>query len=44
MLSLGYAERLIMRFGARSTLIPGLVLVAAGLLLFTRVPVDGELR
>ena len=34
--------RLIMRFGARATLVPGLVLIAAGLLLFTRVPVDGD--
>jgi EmrB/QacA subfamily drug resistance transporter len=41
-LSLGYSERLIMRFGARTTLIPGLVLIAAGLGLFTQVPVDGQ--
>src|SRR4051794_15611890 len=40
--SLRYAERLITRFGARTTLIPGLVLVMAGLLLFTRAPVDGS--
>ena len=40
-LSLGFSARLIMRFGARRTLIPGVVLIAAGLLLFTRVPVDG---
>jgi len=31
-----------MRFGARPTLIPGLVLIGAGLLLFARVPVDGN--
>ena len=31
-----------MRFGARTTLIPGLVLGIAGLLLFTRAPVDGS--
>jgi EmrB/QacA subfamily drug resistance transporter len=41
-LSLGYSERLIMRFGARTTLLPGLVLIGAGLGLFTQVPVDGE--
>jgi EmrB/QacA subfamily drug resistance transporter len=41
-LSLGFAERLIMRFGARATLLPGLALVAAGLALFTRAPVDGS--
>jgi fucose permease len=41
-LSLVYAEKLITRFGARRTLIPGLGLVAAGLLLFARAPVDGS--
>ena len=41
-LSLRYTERLIMRFGARTTLLPGLVLIMAGLLLFTRAPVDGD--
>src|SRR5215212_9957354 len=41
-LSLRYAERLVMRLGARTTLIPGLGLAAAGLLLFTRAPVDGD--
>jgi EmrB/QacA subfamily drug resistance transporter len=41
-LSLRYTERLIMRFGARRTLLPGMVLVAAGLLLFARVPVHGS--
>ncbi len=40
-LSVRYSERLIMRFGARRTLLPGLVLIAAGLALFARVPVDG---
>ena len=38
-LSLGYSERLIMRVGARATLIPGLVLIGAGLGLFTQVSV-----
>jgi EmrB/QacA subfamily drug resistance transporter len=41
-LSVRYTERLVMRFGARTTLLPGLVLIGAGLLLFTRSPVDGQ--
>jgi EmrB/QacA subfamily drug resistance transporter len=41
-MSLRYSERLVMRFGARATLLPALVLIAAGLLLFARVPVDGD--
>jgi EmrB/QacA subfamily drug resistance transporter len=41
-LSLGFAQRLAMRFGARATLLPGLVLLAAGLGLFTQVPVHGS--
>ncbi len=41
-LSLGFSEKLIMRFGPRRTLIPGLVMVAGGLLLFARTPVDGS--
>jgi EmrB/QacA subfamily drug resistance transporter len=39
-LSLGVSARLITRFGARATLVPGLTLVAAGLALFQRAPVD----
>jgi hypothetical protein len=38
-LSLGFSARLNTRFGARATLIPGLALIVAGLLLFARVPV-----
>src|SRR5205823_3148095 len=41
-LSLGFSERLIMRFGAKATLLPGLVLIIAGLLLFARAPVDAN--
>jgi EmrB/QacA subfamily drug resistance transporter len=41
-LSLRYSERLIMRFGARTMLFPGLILIGAGLLLFARAPVNGE--
>ncbi len=41
-LSLGFSEKLIMRFGPRQTLVPGLVLIGVGLLLFARTPVDGS--
>jgi EmrB/QacA subfamily drug resistance transporter len=41
-ISIRYSERLIMRFGARRTLVPGLLLVLAGLLLFARAPVGGH--
>jgi MFS family permease len=40
-LSVRFTEPLIMRFGARRTLLPGLVLIAAGLALFTQAPVGG---
>ena len=39
-LSLGVSARLIMRFGAWATLVPGLALVVAGLALFRRAPAD----
>jgi MFS family permease len=42
LLSIRYSERLVMRFGARAMLLPGLVLIAAGLVWFTRAPVDGS--
>jgi EmrB/QacA subfamily drug resistance transporter len=41
-LSVRYSETLITRFGARAVVIPGLALIAAGLGLFARVPVDGQ--
>jgi EmrB/QacA subfamily drug resistance transporter len=41
-LSVRYSEQLIMRFGARTTLLPGLAMIAVGLALFARVPVDGS--
>ena len=41
-LSLGVSARLIVRFGGQATLVPGLVLVAAGLVLFGQAPVDAE--
>jgi EmrB/QacA subfamily drug resistance transporter len=40
-LSLGVSARLNLRVGPRATLIPSLVLIGAGLLLFARAPVDG---
>ncbi len=42
LLSVRYSERLITRYGARTTLVPGLALMAAGLVLFTRTPVNGS--
>jgi MFS family permease len=41
-LSLGYAEKLIMGYGAKKSLVTGLTLVVGGLLLFTQAPVDGN--
>jgi EmrB/QacA subfamily drug resistance transporter len=41
-LSLRYSERLVMRFGARNTLLPGLVIIAAALVLFAQAPVGGS--
>jgi MFS family permease len=41
-LSLGFSERLNMRFGPRATLLPSLVFITAGLVLFARVPVHGS--
>jgi EmrB/QacA subfamily drug resistance transporter len=40
--SLGISARLVMRFGIRRPLAFGLVLAAAGLLLFARAPLDGH--
>jgi EmrB/QacA subfamily drug resistance transporter len=41
-LSLRYSQPLIMRFGARRTLVPGLVMIALGLLVFTQAPAHGS--
>jgi EmrB/QacA subfamily drug resistance transporter len=41
-LSLGFSERLNMRFGPKATLLPSLVLITAALVLFARLPVDGD--
>jgi EmrB/QacA subfamily drug resistance transporter len=40
-LSVRYCDVLVTRFGARRTLIPGLVLIMFGLALFSQAPVDG---
>jgi EmrB/QacA subfamily drug resistance transporter len=40
--SVGITARLIVRFGATATLLPGLVSIAAGLFLFQRAPVDAN--
>jgi MFS family permease len=39
-LSVRYSERLITRFGPRNVCVPGLLLIMAGLVLFTQSPVD----
>jgi len=41
-LSVRYTEPLVMRFGARRVVLPGLALIVVGLLLFTRAPVAGS--
>jgi EmrB/QacA subfamily drug resistance transporter len=40
--SLGLSAKLVMRFGIRSPLVTGMLLVAVGLALFARAPVDGS--
>jgi len=41
--SLGLSAKIVMRFGLRAPLLVGLLLAAAGLLLFARAPVNGTL-
>jgi EmrB/QacA subfamily drug resistance transporter len=41
-LSVRYSEGLIMRFGARNCVFPGMALIAAALLWYARAPVDGS--
>jgi EmrB/QacA subfamily drug resistance transporter len=41
-LSLGFSAKLNLRFGPRATLLPGLTAIASGLLLFSRITVDGS--
>jgi EmrB/QacA subfamily drug resistance transporter len=40
--SLGLSAKLVMRFGLRLPLVAGMLFMAAGLLLFARMPVDGN--
>src|SRR5206468_748094 len=40
--SIGLSAKLVMRFGIRAPLATGLLLAAAGLVLFVRAPVDGH--
>jgi EmrB/QacA subfamily drug resistance transporter len=40
-LSLGYTDKLIMRFGARNVMVPGLVMICGGLAWFTQISADG---
>jgi EmrB/QacA subfamily drug resistance transporter len=41
-MSIGLSERLIMRFGPRRTLLPGVAFIGIGLLWFARTPVHGS--
>jgi EmrB/QacA subfamily drug resistance transporter len=41
-LSIRYTEPLIMRFGAKAALLPGMGFIAVGLVLFTLAPVEGS--
>lgn len=41
-LSIRYSERLVTRFGARATMLPGIVAIGLALLLFARAPVAGD--
>ncbi|MDP1849378.1 MAG: DHA2 family efflux MFS transporter permease subunit [Solirubrobacteraceae bacterium] len=41
-LSLGYSHKLVMRYGARTVMVPAFVLITAGLALFTQAPVNGD--
>jgi EmrB/QacA subfamily drug resistance transporter len=40
--SLGLSDKLVMRFGIKPPLVTGLMLMAVGILLFARAPVDGD--
>jgi EmrB/QacA subfamily drug resistance transporter len=41
-MSFRFTARLNLRFGPRATLLPALVIIGAGLLLFTQTPIDGK--
>jgi EmrB/QacA subfamily drug resistance transporter len=40
-LSIRFSDRLVTRFGARTICVPGLILIIAGLIVFSQVPVTG---
>jgi EmrB/QacA subfamily drug resistance transporter len=42
LMSIRYSDRLINRFGPKNVLVPGLVLIGLGLVVFTRTPVEGS--
>ena len=41
-LSLGYSHKLVMKYGARTVMVPAFALITLGLVLFTQAPVNGE--
>ena len=41
-LSIRFSDRLVTRYGARNTMVPGIVAIGAALLLLARVPVAGD--
>ena len=41
-LSLGYSGKLVMRYGARTVMVPAFVLLTAGIAWLTQAPVDGD--
>jgi EmrB/QacA subfamily drug resistance transporter len=41
-LSLGYSHKLVMRYGARTVMVPAFALITVGLVLFTQAPVNGD--
>jgi MFS family permease len=41
-ISVRYSERLVTRFGARQTLLPGLAMITLGLVLYAMAPADGS--
>jgi MFS family permease len=41
-LSLGYSHKLVMKYGARTVMVPAFALITIGLVLFTQAPVNGD--
>jgi EmrB/QacA subfamily drug resistance transporter len=42
MLSIRYSDRLVMKYGPKTVLVPGLLLIVGSLLWFSRIPVDSD--